>query len=265
MPAGDLLSILPGLKHLYDRTGRKSVIYQRINLGYGDMYGAYPGAVYSIKNDEGVPVTMNKATFDALSPLLCYQDYIHDFRIWDGEQVDYDFDMLRQFDSTMPYGSINRWGWYLWPEMACDLSLKSIDVSHPQALTDRDSLRDKMIINRTERYNNMLISYTFLKKYNDKVLFVGLPTEHQVFCKQHGIDVPLYSVNNFFDLAVIMNNCKLFIGNQSMAFQIAEHLKVPRILECCKQIPNVIGSGPGFYDFINQRSLEYYCDKLYNS
>lgn len=263
MPAGDLLSILPGLKHLYETTGKKSVIYQRVNLQYGDMYGAYPGAVYSIKDEAGVPVTMNWATFDALRPLLLHQEYIRDFIAWVGEQVDYDFDLLRQMDTTMPYGVINRWPWYVWPEMACDLSHRCLDVWN--GFFADYPIHECIVINRTERYNNMLISYRFLDKHKGRVLFVGLPGEHESFCKHHGVDIPLFKVNDFLELGIVLNNCKLFIGNQSMAFQIAEHLKVPRILEVCKQIPNVIGSGPGFYDFINQRSLEYYVEKLYNS
>lgn len=262
MPAGDLLSLLPGLKKVYRDTGKKWIIYQKINLEYGDMYGAYIGAKYSIKNEGEVPVTMNKAVFDALLPLLLYQEYIEDFREWKGESVDYDMDLLRQCDTTMPYGSINRWPFYLWPEMSCDLSKKSLDVS--LSFFASIPMHKKILINRTERYNNMLIGYTFLKKYGDNVIFIGLPSEHELFCRQNDISIPLLPVSNFFDLGVALNTCKLFIGNQSMCFQIAEHLKIPRILEVCKQLPNVIGSGPGFYDFLRQDHLEYYVNRLYN-
>ena len=48
MPCGDLLSILPGLKKVWKETGKKWIIYQRVNLEYGEMYGAYLGAKYSI-------------------------------------------------------------------------------------------------------------------------------------------------------------------------------------------------------------------------
>lgn len=271
MPCGDLLSILPGLKKVWEGTGKKWIICQRVNLQYGDMYGAYPGAVYSIKDDAGVPVTMNKATFEALRPLLLYQEYIEDFREWSGEQVDYDFDLLRQMDTTMPYGSINRWPWYIWPEMACDLSVPWLSTPHDHE--KRYLHKDCILINRTERYNNMLISYNFLNKYNGHVWFVGLPNEHEVFCRNNNLNIPIIDDADFLSIAMHINNCKLFIGNQSACFQISEGTKGQmrgmhpgnRLLECCKQIPNVIGSGPGFYDFINQRSLEYYVDKLYNS
>jgi hypothetical protein len=143
--------------------------------------------------------------------------------------------------------------------MACDLSKQWLNVE----LTG-PAYEKCILINRTERYNNMLISYKFLKKYERRVLFVGLPNECKKFNEQHGLSVDLIFGNNFEHVAAAMMNCKLFIGNQSACFQIAEGLKIPRILECCKQVPNVVGCGPGFYDFLNQSSLEYLVNKLYS-
>jgi hypothetical protein len=260
MPAGDLLSLLPGLRQVWKDTGKKWIIHQRIDVEYGDMFEAYPGATYSIKNSEDKPVTMNFNTFFALRPLIKAQEYIEECVLWRGEDVDYDMDLLRQMDTTMPFGSISRWPWYIWPEMACDLAEPWLDVGKNQK-----AYKDCILINRTERYNNMLISYSFLKKYGKKVFFIGLPEEHEKFCKQHYISIERARVNDFEDIAAAMRNCKLYIGNQSACFQICEGLKTPRLLECCRQMPNVIGCGPNFYDFINQKSLEYYVDKLYNN
>lgn len=262
MPTGDLLSVLPGLQHYYRETGLKAVIYQRVNLPYGDMHGAYFGASYSIKDKEGVPVTMNRAVFNALHPLLLRQEYIQDFLIWDGEEAALDLDILRTSDTTMPYGNLSRYPFYVFPQLACDLSIPSLDVGY--SFFAGCDLSDKILINRTERYNNMLISYTFLREYAGKVMFVGLPGEHAIFCKQHNLDIPHFEVTDFFQLGVALKNCKLFIGNQSMCFQIAENLKITRLLEVCKSIPNVVGCGSGFYDFLHQAALEYYVKKLFN-
>ena len=259
MPAGDLLSILPGLKHIWEQTGKRWLIYQRVNLEYGDVYGAYPGAAYSIKNEMDVPVTMNTAVFNALKPLLTYQEYIEDFKMWDGQKVDYDMDMLRLQETSMPYGSLNRWPFYIWPEMACDLSKPWL---RPHSI-QYGNLKDKILVNRTERYNNMLISYRFLKEYGDKVIFVGLPHEHTKFCVANNLDIPILDQKDFLGISIALSSCKLYIGGQSSIFQVAEGLKIPRLLEVCKPIPNVIGSGPGFYDFVNQNALEYYIKKLY--
>jgi len=259
MPAGDLLSLLPGLRQVWKDTGNKWVIYQRVNLEYGGLYGAYEGAVYSIKNDHGVPVTMNLRTFAALRPLIEAQEYVESFVVWEGQPVMYDMDLLRQMDTTMPYGCINRWPWYIWPEMACDLSEPWLA---PQMVCI--GRKKRILINKTERYGNMLVSYEFLRQYKDCVMFLGLPHEHKKFCDANNLDVPRYEADDFIEISMVLEQCKLFIGSQSAIFQVAEGLKVPRILETCRQIPNVIGSGPHFYDFINQRSLEYYVDKLYN-
>lgn len=259
-PAGDLISILPGLKQVSKDNDCKWIIYQRVNQSYG-VHGAYLNAKYSIFNEAGEPVMMNRATFQALRPLLLAQDYIEDFREWDGERVNFNFDLLREGTTTMPNGCINRWPMYIWPDMATDLSQPWIIV--PSLLDIRTE--GKILVNRTERYNNILISYNFLKQYGDKVMFVGLPNEHEVFCKQNKLDIPRLEAAHYLEIAMALRSCKVYIGGQSSLFQVAESLKIPRILEVCNSIPNVIGSGPGFYDFLTQKCLEYYTDKLFNS
>lgn len=259
-PAGDLLSVLPGLKQVSIDSDCKWIIYQRVNQPYG-IHGAYLNAKYSIFDEQGEPVMMNLPTFWALRPLLLAQDYIEDFMEWDGEQVDFNFDLIREQPTTMPGGQINRWPVYVWPDMATDLSLPWITT--PSLLDVR--VEGKILINRTERYNNILISYNFLKKYGNKVMFVGLPNEHEVLCKQNKLDIPRLEAADYLEIAMALRSCKVYIGGQSSIFQVAEGLKVPRILEVCNSIPNVIGSGSGFYDFLQQNKLEYYVDKLFNS
>lgn len=256
MPCGDLLSLMPGFKQVYETSGKRALIYQKLNHAYG-IGGAYLGAKYSIVDDVGEPVTMNKMVFDAVRPLLLAQEYIEDFKEWDGEETDFNLDAIREQPVTTPYGCINRWPFYIWPDMACDLSKSWLTV-HAIPKTN------KILINRTERYNNHLISYNFLNKYKEYVMFVGLSNEHACFCKQNKLDVPHLKLNDYYEIASAMLSCKFYIGNQSSLFQISEGLKIPRVLEVCRDIPNVIGSGPGFYDFLQQDKLEYYVEKLFN-
>lgn len=260
-PAGDLLSILPGIKQVSKDSGCKWIIYQRVNQPYG-VHGAYLNAKYSIFDESGEPVMMNLPTLQALRPLLLAQDYIEDFREWDGERVDFNFDLLREGTTTMPGGCINRWPMYIWPDMATDLSQPWLTI--PDKIDYR--VKDTILINRTERYNNILISYRFLKKYADgeAVMFVGLPNEHEIFCKQNKLDIPRLPAKDYLEIAIALKSCKFYIGGQSSIFQVAESIKIPRILEVCNSIPNVIGSGPGFYDFLTQKALEYYVAKLFN-
>ena len=258
-PAGDLLSILPGLKQVSQDNDCKWVIYQRVNQSYGP-HGAFLNAKYSIFDDNGDAVMMNYQVLDALTPLLLEQDYICDFKEWCGQHIDFNFDLLRENPTTMPVGQINRWPMYIWPDMATDLSKPWLQV--PDKIDER--VLGKILINRTERYNNILISYNFLKKYGDNVMFVGLPNEHEVFCKQNKLDIQRLEVDNYLEIAIALKSCKFYIGGQSSIFQVAEATKIPRVLEVCNSIPNVIGSGPSFYDFLTQKALEYYVNKLYN-
>lgn len=258
-PAGDLLANLPGLRQVSKDNDWKWVIYQRINQSYG-VHGAYINAKYSIFDEQGEAVMMNQQVFNALRPLLMAQDYIEDFREWEGEPTDFNLDSIREGTTTMPGGQINRWPMYIWPDMATDLSKSWLNI--PDNIDQR--VTGKILVNRTERYNNHLVSYNFLKQYGDKVMFVGLPNEHEVFCKQNKLDIQRLDAADYLEIATALSSCKVYLGGQSSIFQVAEGLKIPRILEVCNSIPNVIGSGPGFYDFLTQRALQYYVEKLFN-
>lgn len=254
---GDLLSTLPGIRHICKKSGNQATIYQQLNLR-GEYY---PGATHPLKDGEGIQVCFNPYMFDMAKPLIEYQSYIKSLKEWKGEDTDLNFDLIRsQCFVNLPYGSINRWTWYLYPDMACDLSDKWLEVPKKE---DKRTL-GKIIINRTERYQNWLINYFFLKEYGKDVVFAGTPKEYELFKKQWSLDIDYLEVNDFLELAIAINSCKVFVGNQSMAMQIADGVKKDRVLEVCSFAQNVTGNGAGFYDFFHQNSLEYYVKTLFN-
>ena len=57
-------------------------------------------------------------------------------------------------------------------------------------------------------------------------------------------------------MSKIIKSSKFFIGNQSMAFAIAESLKIPRLLECRPDFPVVQPVGGEGYDFYYQIHFE---------
>jgi hypothetical protein len=63
-------------------------------------------------------------------------------------------------------------------------------------------------------------------------------------------------VSDFLQLACALSVCKLFIGNQSMAYAIAEAIKAPRCLEICWYAPNVDPAGPNSWEHYSQSALE---------
>ncbi len=67
----------------------------------------------------------------------------------------------------------------------------------------------------------------------------------------------LSQVSDFLQLAQLIAGSRLFIGNQSLPFAIAEALKVNRLLEVYYKAPNVAVSGRNGYDFCFQQQFEY--------
>jgi hypothetical protein len=250
-PSGDLISFMAGLKKMWEDTGRKTIVYQRIGMpGAG-----YDGSIHPFKNEFDEPICMSDYMFDNLKRLITSQPYIEDFCKYAGEVVDIDFDLIRQERYTnQPRGSLNRWFNYVFPQMASDLSQPYLNVKAKK--------NDKIIINFTQRYRNHLINYFFLKEHQDRIVFAGLENERDLFCRTWDLDIPRLEVDDFYQLAAWIKGCKFFLGNQSFCFQLAEAMKVNRILELFPMMPNVIPIGNGGYDFYHQGSLDYYFNKL---
>jgi hypothetical protein len=90
-------------------------------------------------------------------------------------------------------------------------------------VTPDTSFSNAIVVARSSRYRTPEIDYSILKKY-PRVVFVGLPDEFEDMHPQ----VPhmeYKSVANFLELAQVIAGSKLFIGNQSFPFALAEALK----------------------------------------
>jgi hypothetical protein len=252
---GDLIFTLSGIKQVCEAKNVKAEIY----LWLDRPVKAYDGAQHP---NSGVGFTEH--TYQMLLPLIESQAYVAALLPWRGEKIVVDLDTLRtQTIAPMPYGSITRWPGYAWPDMQCDLSQKWIDVDNlpwngfDYVLRDNLNMKGKILINRTSRYQNSMIHYWFLKEYAKDLMFTGLPEEHEAFCKQWEIDIPLLQVKDFLELAIALRSCRYFIGNQSMCFALAEAMKIPRVLEVCPYAPNVIPCGRDGYDFLHQFAVEW--------
>ena len=69
-------------------------------------------------------------------------------------------------------------------------------------------------------------------------------------------DFPLY-VTRILELKTsLIKSSKFFIGNQSIAYPMAEALKVPRLLEAEPSFPVVQPIGKNSYDFYYQPHFE---------
>ena len=66
-----------------------------------------------------------------------------------------------------------------------------------------------------------------------------LPEEHAAFSSAFG-DVPHHPTADFLELARVIAGCKLFVGNSSSPYAIAEALKKPVVQEVATYTPTTV-------------------------
>lgn len=252
--SGDIVASLPAIREFYRKTGIKPILYLR--KGVEAFY--YEGAVHPVKQD-GKCVMLNDSMIQMLTPLLKAQSFFEDVREWTDEEVGCDLDQIRETYVGMPGLSINRWYFYVYPDLACDLSKPWLEVPD----VDKDFAKGKIIITRTERYTNPHINYSFLKPFEDDLVFSGTMREYNVFCMTYDLNIRKLTITNFLELAQAIKQSRFHITNQTMANQISQGLFRPSILEVCGFAPNCIQIGEDRYDFMNTPALEYYFNLLY--
>lgn len=116
-----------------------------------------------------------------------------------------------------------------------------------------------IVIARSARYLNPQFPWgKLIKRHGGECVFVGLPDEHAAFCKSFG-RVPRIDVGTALELASIIASAKLFIGNQSLPYAIAEGLKVnsiqetfPKQADCIFQRDNARFGSVIDFGFVNE-------------
>jgi hypothetical protein len=221
--AGDLIYSLPAMRQIGDDI--ELILVPNVPLQAGLQHP-----------NNGVQLTYGMC--DMLRPLLFATGFIKSIQITEQPgQVDYDFDTFRKFHNYT--GHISQWYFHTYPRLTCDLS-------QPLDIAVKPKVTRPIVINRTARYHNPTFDYMVLKPYADKMTFVGLPEEFRVLsAKLPGMTYT--EVQDFAELASVIKGSELFIGNQSMAYAIAEIIKHPRIVEVCPYANNVIPTGANGY------------------
>lgn len=103
---------------------------------------------------------------------------------------------------------------------------------------------DRVIINRTERYQNSTFPWKkIVNHYGKKLAFIGTSHEHSLFQAAFG-EVEFIHTPNMLIVAQMIAGSALFIGNQSCCMTIAEGLKHHRIQEVCSWLPDCLYAGP---------------------
>jgi hypothetical protein len=173
----------------------------------------------------------------AIAPLLESQPYIDSVRAWNGEAIDYDACFFR--DDGLPFGETLARRQAEWLKLKPDFSepwlTAPLHHSHIYPSTS-----GHIVINRSARYHNYFFPWRELvEAFSDKIIFIGLPSEYDAFCKEFG-RVDYLQTKSLLEAAQAIAESELFIGNQSSCNALAEGLKHPLIQETDLSSPDCI-------------------------
>lgn len=253
---GDIWASLPAVKTGFEKHGRKGIylLMKDIPAQY------YDKAFHPTKAADGSQVKLNQQMIDFIIPLLKAQSYIEDARVHDiKDEVRVRLQAVNETFVNMPNHSLSKWYFYVYPDLTCDLSIPYISV--PDTNVDFET-KGKVVISRTERYRNEDVDYSFLKKYEDSLIFSGTMREYNNFCMTNDLNIPKLHINNFLELAQALKQSSGLISNQTQIFQIAEGMKIPRAVELCSFAPNVCTQGANGFEFYSTYAAEYFLNEM---
>lgn len=253
---GDIIYSLPVIRQLTQRFCKHPSelnlnLYSKVEFSDNNIFFKekiyHPSGKYLLTAD----------SFNCIKPLLEFQDYISRVNIYNNEHVDFDLDYFRSCLFCLDRGNISKWYQSIIP---INLSLEQPWLKSEKVYPD---FKDHIVIARSTRYRWNDLSYSFLKKY-PKVSFVGLEYEYELM-KDVIPNLNYIQTNNFLELANVISSAKLFIGNQSSPFSIAEGLKVNRLLEVYQYAPNVDPVGGNCSVFSSQACFEFLVKDFYEN
>lgn len=188
----------------------------------------------------GIPTKKftSEKPIDMVRPLLEAQDYIDEVKVWDGQEVTFDLDQFRAKGINL--GKTNLAAAHA---MTFKLDARIIEQQWIFNIEPKTVLDKKVVFHRSPRYHNKDFEQKswprFISKYRMDAIFIGIPDEYKAFKERFGdTNIPFYQVQDFLELAQIIQGAELFVGNQSLPFAIAEGLHKRVYLEVCKVSPN---------------------------
>jgi len=141
------------------------------------------------------------------------------------------------------------------PNKKYDLSKIWLHSIEPKHVAD-------VIIQRSLNYHDKEeIDWKLLNPIKDRCKVIGFEGEQSRLKRHFGVDIEFYKVENALELARIIKGSKLFVGNQSIGFALAEAMKHPRVLEVCYAFNNCQPHGKDGYTYLKTKLIDRYLNK----
>ena len=242
---GDIINSLPVIKEL--SKNKKCSLYIQKEKKIPDHVAS--------KDHPFGDIYLSEKSISKILPLLKEQKFLNKVAIHNNEEIDVDLNFFRELSLNFNIDSVR---WY-----------SHITGVHPNLIDSyldapkNERFKDYIVIMRSLRRQNKFIDYSFLNSY-EKIIFIGLENEFENL-KKTIKNLEYYNSKDFLELASIIKNAKIFIGNLSFGYALAEGLKVSRLLESAPNFPLVYPNGHNAYDFYFQNHFENLVKKLFKS
>jgi hypothetical protein len=170
------------------------------------------------------PITTHEMTYrwtKLIRPLLIQQSYIDDVIWWHDDSKVTELNNFREH--FQPGRNL----------VEMHLATHGFGPDHAEKawLQVRPKKSRPVIMGRSSRYQNPEFPWKRAwELYASRAYFIGLREEHAAFCRQVG-PVEYRPTQNLLEAAQLIAGSKLYIGNQSVLFAIAEGLKATAVLE----------------------------------
>jgi len=208
---GDFIHVLAAVKNICEKNNTKANIY------------IHKGFRFSIEK-----------TFQDTEQLIKQQKYIKSFNILDNNLQNNNFlemDLWRKNFYSNPK---------CWTELLAETFEYSINKTYKwlDVYEKNDAYKNYVVIHRSvERHSDTFDWNEVLNSGNDiRFLISGNRIiEYENFINEFKVDIKPMFVENLYEMAVILNSCKRFVGNQSLPMALASALDIPRVCELYKE------------------------------
>ena len=240
---GDIINSLPVIKKISEKKECHLYIQKDKKIPKHVISKDHPfGQVY-----------LSEQSILKMLPLLKKQKFLNEVEIYSDQKIDIDLNFFRDLPINFNIDSV-RWYFHLTGVFP--------NLSETYLITDKvEKYKDYIVIMRSLRRQNNQIDYSFLDSYKN-IIFLGLKDEY-IDLKKKIRKLEHYDSKDFLELASILKSARLFIGNLSFGYALAEALKIPRLLESGPNFPLVYPNGPKAYDFYFQNHFEVLVKQLY--
>jgi hypothetical protein len=116
-----------------------------------------------------------------------------------------------------------------------------------------------IVVSRSTHYHDRReIDWGILEQYKKDLVFIGTDEEYRKFVKNAKFYPTILKCQDALEIAQVIKGSKLFIGNQSLCFALAEAMKHPRVLEVYYGRDNCRPNSDNGHVYLNNDLIEEY-------